>query len=135
MKILKGIILTALSIVLTGALGYSTLMLVMSLNYLGIFLALALVTVYVILLYFLKNKLFSARLLEVLEISTLLFWGIAFLVVMHLDETSYWSGQFLGGLVEFLLSMFSLIVAVVNFVLTNIVFLVKKKRNLKTAKK
>lgn len=135
MKILKGIILTALSIVLTGALGYSTLMLVMSLNYLGIFLALALVTAYVIILYFLKNKLFSARLLEVLEISTVVFWGIAFLVVMYLDETGYWSGQFLGGLVEFLLSMFSLIVAVANFVLTNIVFLIKNSKNLKTAKK
>lgn len=135
MKILKGVILTALSILLTGALGYSTLMLVMSLNYLGVFLALILVTVYVILLYFLKNKLFSSRLLEVLEISTVVFWGIAFLFVMHLDDNGYWNGQFLGGLVEFLLSMFSLIVAVANFVLTNIVFLIKNSKKLKTAKK
>ena len=135
MKILKGVLLTVLSIVLTGALGYSTLMLVMTLNYLGIFLALALVTVYVILLYFLKNKLFSARLLEVLEISTVVFWGIVFLFVMYLDDTGYWNGQFFGGLVEFLLSMFSLIVAVANFVLTNIVFLIKNSKKLKTAKK
>ena len=62
------------------------------------------------------------------EFITSAFWIGMLILVNHLSSIGYWKGEMFGGLAEFLVCLFAVIISAVTFLVTSIVLFIKSKK-------
>ena len=128
LHIIKDIIVNILSIAIVGILAFCSVLLTVELNYLGLILSILLVGLYIFLLCFFYKKIFSKRLFISFEFITSAFWIGMLMLINYLSSIGYWGNELFGGLIEFLTSMFAIIISAVTFLVTSIVLWIKSKK-------
>lgn len=127
LHIIKDIIVNILSIIIVGILAFGSVLLVVELNYIGLILSVILIGLYIFLLCFFYKKIFSKRLFVSFEFITSAFWIAMLIWVNHLSSIGYWENEIFGGLIEYLVSLFAVIISTVTFLVTSIALWIKKK--------
>ncbi len=127
LNILKDIGITILSIVIVGIIAYVSMFLVLELNSVGIFLSIILISIYIFLLCYFYKRLFSKRLFIGFEFVTSIFWISMFVLVNHMSSIGYWSNELFGGLIEYLICLFAIIISAITFLVTTIILCIKRK--------
>lgn len=127
LHILKDIVINILSIIIVGVLAVCSVFLVFELNYIGLILSILLLGIYIFLLCFFYKKIFSKRLFISFEFITTAFWIGMYMLVNHLASIGYWENEYFGGLEEFLICLFAIIISAVTFTATSITLFIKKK--------
>ena len=121
LHILKDILVNVFSIIIVGLLSFCCLFLTLELNYVGLFLSVLLVGIYIFLLCFFYKKLFSKRLFISFEFITSAFWIGMFILVNHLSNNGFWSNIMFGGFAEFFVCLFAIFISTITFITTSIV--------------